>query len=145
MAKIVQAKVEPAGARKTPGAFAIQLFAVFGAPAAWSLQLVINYALAAEACFPNDTPLTQPQPAWDRAALIGFNLAALAIAAVAALVAVGLWRRNRQSLGSNENPMEIARGRSHFLAVCGLLTGFGFIVAILFNTVAAVGVPQCSG
>jgi hypothetical protein len=147
MAKIIQANVERSAPRKTTKAVAVQLFAVFGAPAAWSLQLIVNFALAAEACFPNDTPLAQPDPklAWDRPALIAINLLALAMASLAAFAAVRLWRRSKQGLTSNEDPMATAQGRSHFMAACGLLTGFGFIAAILFNTVAAVGVPQCSG
>lgn len=147
MARIVPAKPPTDAAPKTPGAMALQLFAVFGAPGAWLLQLVADYALSAEACFPNDTPLARPDPAlaWDRPALIAINLLALAAAVLATALAAAVWRRNSRRAGSREDPVEIARGRSRFLAGCGLLTGFGFMAAILFNTVAAIGVPQCSG
>jgi hypothetical protein len=147
MAKIVPARVQPLPPRKMPERMALQLFALFGAPAAWSLQLLINYPIAAEACFPNDMPLAHPAPylAWDRAGLIAFNLAALAVGVVAAMIALALRRRSRPSIGPNGEPLEIARGRSQFMAACAVFASFGFIAAILFNTVAAIGVPQCSG
>jgi hypothetical protein len=122
-----------------------QLFAVFGAPAAWSLQLIVNYALAAEACYPNDTPLAQPNLSWDRPALVALNLLALVIAAAAAALAWRLFRRDPEGPGFTGDLAEVSQGRTHFLASCGLLTGFGFIAAILFNTIALLGVPQCSG
>ena len=125
---------------------ALLLFAAFGAPAAWSAQLIINYALTAQACFPDDKPLRLPAAglAWDRPAALGLNLLALLVGAVATWTAWRLWRRERAPAPRSE--LIVTRDqRICFMALCGLMTGFGFMAAILFTTVAAVGVPQCSG
>lgn len=121
------------------------LFAAFGAPAAWSVQLILNYALTAEACFPNDRPLRWPTAVltWDRPTALVINVLALLVGAAATWTAWRLWRQERAP--GAQNQLVVTRDqRICFMALCGLMTGFGFMAAILFNTVAAVGMPQCS-
>jgi hypothetical protein len=138
-----QSHPPPEQARRS---LAILLFALFGAPAAWSAQLIANYAITADACFPNDVPL--PFPAaflpWDRQLALAINILALLIGAAATWTALGVWRRERGP-GSRTDLSRTRDERICFMALSGLMTGFGFMAATLFNTVAALGVPQCSG
>jgi len=124
------------------------LFGLFGAPAAWTVQLVVGYALAAEACFAEGRPLRVPRAAlaWDRPVLIAVNILALAVAALATWTAYRAWRGVRgEKPGSHRELLDIGEGRTRFMAAAGLMSGFGFIAATLFNLAAAIGVPQCSG
>jgi hypothetical protein len=121
------------------------VFGVFGAPAAWIAQLLLNYALAAYPCMPNDMPYPAPPSswAWDRPVLFVVNILALIVALAAAVTATADWRRTR---GWNQHGALQARAtRVRFLAYCGLMTGWGFLLAIAFNTVDLIGVPACSG
>lgn len=121
------------------------LFGVFGAPAAWIFQLVLNYALATYPCMPNDMPYASVPSswAWDRPVLFAINLIALVVAFAAALLSTADWRRTRA--WNARGPLKARETRIRFLAYCGLMTGWGFLAAIAFNTVDLIGVPSCSG
>ena len=121
------------------------LFGVFGAPIAWIIQLVLNYALATYPCMPNDVPYASVPSSWswDRPVLFAINILALLVALTAAIIATADWRRTR--LWKEHGPLKARETRIRFLAYCGLMTGWGFLLAIGFNTVDLIGVPACSG
>ncbi len=146
MARIVQALAE---ARPEVSQFlrslARPLFGVFGAPAAWFAQLVLNYALASYPCMPNDAPFARLPPtwSWDRPVLFVVNVLALLISLASAVVATADWRRARTL--KQWGPLEAHDNRVRFLAYCGLMAGWGFLAASAFNTIDLIGVPACSG
>ena len=113
-----------------------------GAPAAWTLQILASYAVSSDAC-----TLTQGEAGQARAAgfgaepalLLAINLACLALAGAAAWLSWSHWRRSR---GEGSDP-SIGRGRTHFLALCGVLSGAIFVTAILFDTLEPLMVPMC--
>jgi hypothetical protein len=120
------------------------LSALASGPAAWSLQLVAGFGLSSLACYPHDTPYTQsPPPGWEseHAILLAINLACLLVALAGLLVSFLYWRAKRpEKAGQVPN---VSETRTRFLGACGMLAGFGFAIAILFDTAAILGVPSC--
>jgi hypothetical protein len=147
MAQTVEFKEQPhpspAEARRT---LVSLLFALFGAPAAWSLQEIVGYALTAEACFPNDKPLPFPDAAvsWDKPAALALNILALVVCAAATWTAWSLFKASKDPAAESGLGPTRAQ-RICFMSLAGLMTGFGFLAATLFNLVDVAGVPQCSG
>ena len=123
------------------------LFGVFGGPAAWIGQLVLNYALAAYPCYPDHVALRSLPSNWqaDRAWLFAINILALLVALAAGLVSARGLRLAGEGSQAADRELGIGEGPMRFIAGCGVLTGFGFLAAIAFNTVALIGAPQCSG
>ena len=123
------------------------LASLIAGPAAWVAQLVIGYGLSSLACFPHDVPFqTSPPPGWaNEAAILALvNGACLVIALLGLLTAFVHWRRTRgEKAGGAHHALEVGEGRTRFMAVCGMLSGFGFALAILFDTPAWLAVPAC--
>ncbi|MFI4950566.1 MAG: hypothetical protein ACHP7A_05970 [Caulobacterales bacterium] len=125
---------------------AAQLAGIAAGPVVWALQFEIGYALTAYACFPGDTALSAFAPGWGwtRPAAIAVNLAAVAICLAAGWLSFRAWRRTREEApGPPHHVVEIAEGRTRFLAVCGAFTSFGFALAVAFDTVMILGAPAC--
>lgn len=98
-------------------------FGLFGAPAAWSLQLLVSYALTAHACFPGADRLAAQAGGgvWP----VAFGVSAIAaIAGVSA--AVTAWR----SWGATRQARE---GRDRFMALAGMLLSGLFLLGIAMN------------
>jgi hypothetical protein len=124
------------------------LFAVFGAPIAWFIQLNVNYALDSHPCFPHDTPRSDLLPGWEGVgiALLVINVAGILVAVAAAVVSLRVWRATSKDHPPVDNEfLPPAVGRTRFLAICGTLTGFGFMGATIFDLVALLVVPTCPG
>jgi len=113
-----------------------QGFGVYAAPTAWGAQLLIGYGLTAYACNPGRIALAQVAEGWGwtRDAALAVNLLAALVAVAAGLLSLSGWRATRE-----------AASRARFLTVWGVLTSFGFLLAILFNTVMLLGTPACRG
>lgn len=122
-----------------------QLFGVAAGPAAWMVQLNVGYALTSYACNPGGhaAPAMLSGWAWARAVSLGFNLAAATVAVAAGVISLGLWRATRGE--ASGHAVDAGEGRTRFFAVCGVLTSFGFLAAILFDTVMIAGAPSCRG
>jgi hypothetical protein len=109
------------------------LFAALAAsPAAWALQLVLDYAVAGSACFPGAAPqpVTPEHATGERLLLVVITLVCLVIVAGAGVVA---WRALRGEV----------TGAHRFLAACGLGAALVFMVAIVFGAVVALTTPLC--
>ncbi len=127
---------------------ALMLFAVAGAGGAWLIQLIVDYGLAAHRCFPADKPLlaTNLPGGWSYPVLLALNILAIVTAVAASIAARQIWRRTKDEHDSSTHHLLAAgEGRTRFLAMCGQLAGLGFLVAILFDTVAIYMVPRCFG
>jgi hypothetical protein len=126
----------------------LMLFAVTGAGAAWLIQLIVDYGLAAHRCFPADMPILSPSVpgGWSYPFLLGLNLLAIVTAGAAGIAARRIWHRTKaEHGGSTHHLLAAGEGRTRFLAMCGQLAGLGFLVAILFDTVAISMVTRCFG
>ncbi len=119
------------------------LVALAAGPATWALQLVAGYALSSYACFPHDVAARQaPPPGWSAevAILLTVNLVCLALDVAAVAYCV---RRLAGGGGNGSEPREVRRGRTRFLALCGVMAGLIFAGAIALNTANIFMVPTC--
>jgi hypothetical protein len=142
----------PAQTKGPPPLFGTNLgllvFVVIGGPVAWYLQLTVNYGLVSHPCFPHFEPQQTYLPgwAWVGPVILVFNLLAIVAALAAALLALRLWRQTRAAYPPVYNQLlPPAAGRTRFLSVCGILTGFGSVAATVFDLIALFAVPPCLG
>lgn len=105
--------------------------AIAGAPVAWVFQMSLSEPLAADACYPHQTPL--PMPRWEGLTplLIVISFLCLVVGVLSGLIAWHSWRQAwpEQSL--------------RFLALLGVMSSFIFIVAILLTTCTNLLVLPC--
>jgi hypothetical protein len=124
--------------RRSRMSAALLWLGLFGAPAAWTVQLLLSEPLAAYACYPYRTPLSAP--IWNglTAVLSTISGACLAVALLAGIAAWISWRqfvKGRFAMADED--------RNRFLAKLGTVSSFIFIVAIVFNICAVMLVPPC--
>jgi hypothetical protein len=121
---------------------------LFLGPVAWGLQLITNFALASYRCYPDGAPRTSILPGWQWSspAILLINVTAAVLALIGAAISYSLWQTVRnEHRGTVGHLVDAGEGRTRFLALWGVMTGLGFLVAILFDTVALSMVPQCAG
>jgi hypothetical protein len=121
-------------------------FCILGAPAAWSLQQLVNAPLFAHGCYPKDVPLTEP--IWANAGSVALAVEAVAIVVciVAGLTAWRNWHRTHgEKEGSGHHLMEAGDGRSRFMAMVGLICSGLFLLATVFTTALLYMVQPCNG
>jgi hypothetical protein len=119
-------------------------FGLAAAPLAWVAQTIIGYALASYTCFPGDTPRAAPLFAHTRSILLALNAAAIIVAVLGAAVAYASWSATKQERARRPRDIvDVGEGRTRFLAICGLLTSIGFLVATIFASPAIVVIPLC--
>lgn len=128
---------EPHTPERVPVGFALG-YAVLGAPAAWALQLLIGYALAAHACYPNDIPLARPIWGFLWWVLIGVDLIAIIAAGVGGFLALVKWRDWRYA-----DATKVGERRNQYLSRWALLTTTLFSIAIVFTIVMLFIEPIC--
>ena len=136
---------DPAPQRGRAGGLALA-FAMLGGPAAWFIQLNVNYGLLSQPCFPGPERNAE-LPAYAfwtvPTALVVYALCLLA-ALGATLVAVRLYRRTRGEQAHHEGDVEeVGNGRTRFLAYWGILLGVGSSFVIFVNLLALSMVPPC--
>ncbi len=110
------------------------LFGVGAAPLFWAGQVMLAYGVSAYVCYPADHPVALADAGGLRLVLLLFDGIALAGCGAGALVSWRLWPR-----------LKHGSGRNRFLALWGVLSSLGFLVAILFNIIASLMVPPCQG
>ncbi|HKX53048.1 MAG TPA: hypothetical protein VJM47_04525 [Nitrosospira sp.] len=123
------------------------LVGLFGAPAAWVVQMALSHPLAAYACYPHQIPL--PAPLWPAlpAILAIISLVCLAGGIFSGYVAWDSWRglgRPLEDGANKKHVIEADEGQTRFLVMLGMMSSFVFIVAVLFNTFAILLVRPCS-
>ncbi|MDJ0450749.1 hypothetical protein [Methylocystis sp. JR02] len=138
--------VEPPAPHRARTSLALLFGALLASPLAWSVQLLVNYGLASHACFPSDRPRSSLAPGWEwvEPVVTALNLLCLAIAVVASLVALSVWRRTSgEAEGGHESVIDVGQGRTRFLAIWGVWGGVWFALQILFATISIIWVPAC--
>lgn len=120
------------------------LYGLIAAPAAWMAAQVVGFAAVQQACFPGYQPLAAPAfPGVQTVSLVAL-LAALAVCASGIVAALLAWRRTRgEHEGGGRSLLDVGEGRSRFMALTGVLTSSGFLIAVLFSLPAVVLVPTC--
>lgn len=120
------------------------LYGLIAAPCAWILAQVFCSGLASRACHPKYEPLAAPAFSGTSAAHSAALLVAGLICASGAAVAYRAWGRTRgEHRGGSQSLLQVGEGRSRFMALAGLLTSLGFLLAVLFSVPAAILVPLC--
>jgi hypothetical protein len=138
----------PAPQRHRVGSLRL-LAGLFGAPLAWLAQMSLSEPLAAQACYPNTTPLNAPQlpvalPSL-QVILALITGAALIIGIVSTMLAWSAMRQtHHQSNASAGDTVEHGGGRAGFLATVAVMAGLLFVVAILITGLAVLLVSPCS-
>jgi hypothetical protein len=128
-------------------------FGVFGAPAAWSVQTLVNVPLAAHACYPRLAPLTTPAFGAVRGLAKMVSLLAIAVGVAALAVAWRLWRRTRgehqarsgrgTEHGEPAAALETGEGRTRFMALAGVLTSVTFLILSVAHATSVLVVRPC--
>jgi hypothetical protein len=115
-----------------------------GAPLAWSVQIIVGYAVSAYACYPRRMPLALPLFDSLRGMLLTISAAAIALSLLSTLVAYRSWTATRAEHEGNQHAaLEAGEGRTRFMALCGLVTSAGFFIALLFTGVIPLLVHPC--
>ena len=125
--------------RRTSGGPALMWFALLGAPAAWVLQHVSGYALTEAAC-------GRAGAGWDvpvDGATAVVSAAAVAVAVLAGLAAVKLWRDTRPAEGAGGSEEPPPQGRIHFLATVGMVITPLFVSIILMSGLGELLLASC--
>ena len=129
-------------------------FGLFGGFLAWTTQTLVNFPVAAHACFPRMVPLASPVTEVRGAALI-VSFIAILLSVAAFLVAWRTWSRTRgehqehSGSGSSEGNwaalLETGEGRTRFMALSGVLTSGAFLLITIVNTLTIFLVSPCAG
>lgn len=135
----------PAPARNNIGLLPLW-FGLFGAPAAWAIQELVIYSLAAHSCYPRLYPLDSPTIGkgglWG--ITVGVSLVILAVAIGAGLVALHTWRQTRTETGGHAYwALDTGEGRTRFMASSALMTSSVFTLLILVHTATIIAIPAC--
>lgn len=105
-------------------------FGLFGAPAAWSLQLMANYALTAHGCFPAFAPRAAPTFGGLWMVVLLISVAAFGLAIAAGAIAWRSWRTP-----STE--------RTRFMALAGMLLSGLFLIGVVMAGIPLFLIPAC--
>jgi len=117
-------------------------------PFAWCAQMILTSALASYACYPDAARLgaVAPRMGWAPNAIGIIELSALTLCAAGAVFCFHAIRVMRDdSPGTHADLLEVGEGVPRVLAICGLLTALGFMLATLFDSAAMLTVPFCGG
>ncbi|MFL5615027.1 MAG: hypothetical protein ACJ796_15285 [Gemmatimonadaceae bacterium] len=119
-------------------------FGIFGAPAAWALQTIVDYGLVSHYCFPDDAPVGSPTFTALRATAIVVSVIVLAVVLVALMTAVRSWGATRHGHDAEHHELlEVGEGRARFMGLAGVLLGVVFLFAVLMNAVPLMTNTMC--
>lgn len=121
-------------------------FGLLGAPFAWTLQELVNVALASNACYPHDVPL--PSPLWNglTGLTLGVEVVAIVLCIAAAVVAFATWRRTgSEKPGDAHQLLGSGDGRTRFMAMAGMMTSVLFLIGTALATLNVTSIPACGG
>jgi hypothetical protein len=122
---------------RLPVGFALN-YAIFAAPLAWMVQLVVGYALASHACYPHRIPLVAPVWSGLWGVLIAVDFIAVIIAGLAVAAAYAQWIAWRGA-----DLRHIGQRRNRYLARWAMLTSALFTIAVIFTIVMLFIEPVC--
>ena len=119
-------------------------FGLFGAPVAWSLQLLFNYALVSHSCFPATDPRSVPTLGGLWTVVLVASVVAAAIALAAAATAWRSWRLTREEHHGDEGALlDAGEGRTRFMVAAGMLLSAIFLFGIVMNALPLLLVQPC--
>lgn len=122
------------------------VFAIAGPPLAWDLQLLILSAFTGYACYPGDYAVAgSPGASWPIALKIVADSLAILVAVAAGIVSWRYLLLARQRIADHPAPLSLWHlDRVCFMALGGILSAMGFLVAVIFETIASFMVQLCN-
>lgn len=131
-------QMKPSEASYSPMRYALAGLLI--APLAWLLQVVIAETVAAQSCYPFDTPLSAPLVPWMRPALVVISAVCLAAGGFGGVIAWrNLRRLAREMRGARRKRTELVWFVSRVAAMCSAL----FLFALIATDVALAIVSPC--
>jgi hypothetical protein len=128
-------------------------FGLFGGPAAWSIQTLVNLPVASHGCFPRLEPLSLPIVGGLRGIAFAVSVLALIVCAAALATSARSWSQTRHEhqratgSASEHDPSqalaETGEGRTRFMALSGVLLSLTFLLMSLVHTAALFLVRPC--
>ncbi len=116
-------------------------------PAAWTLQLLVGYGIASNACTLTQGHVGQRQVtgfADEGVLLIAIQIGFLVSAIGSGLMSWRHWSALREEKTDSEHShLTLGEGRARFLAMCGMFMASVFSVAIAFNLLEPIMIPHC--
>ena len=123
----------------------LMLGGLFGAPASWSLQLLLSYMLTGDRCH----DVAQPAPtgfSWANASIALLGVLAIAGCVLGLWAAYRTWTRTREEApGDHHAALSAGRGRSRFLGLCGMTGSVIFLVASALALLVPFFESACGG
>jgi hypothetical protein len=121
-------------------------FGLFGAPAAWTVEFMVNYALVAHFCYPDGTPLAAPTWGGTRTLTILTSAAMCVVALLALSTAIHSWRETRPDTDQDQkrHVAEVGEGRARFMALSGILVSGIFLFGVLMTALPTIFQPVCT-
>ena len=118
-------------------------------PTFWNLQLLLLSSFANYACFPQYAPLPAPigSMLWVHSFEYAFDLLAIAVAVLCGFVSLAEFRRATAAIRERPDDTQALwhLNRRCFMALGGMLSSGGFLVAILFQAIVSIMVAPCAG
>jgi hypothetical protein len=119
-------------------------FGIFGAPAAWALQTIVDYSLVAHYCFPGDSPVRSPAFGGVRGTAVAASAILVITALVAMVTAIRSWSATRHgNTAEHHELLEVSEGRARFMAFAGVLLSAVFLFALLMNALPLITNSIC--
>jgi len=137
--------VAPAAHRHTRAeGYGAAWFALFGAPAAWTVYELCAYALTAHACYPMDHLLDTSSAggAWTASLIIMIIM--LIVALVSLGTATRVWGQTQTRVAEGQPRGDPERAAVfHYMAFMGIPFGVLFSALIVFGLISLFAVPAC--
>ena len=119
-------------------------FGIFGGPAAWSIQLLANYALVEWRCAPRLAGAPVPSLGPTGTALLLLGAAAVGVTLAAFVVAFSVWRSSAGEVqGGVVHALDAGEGRTRFMGLAGVAMSALFFVACAVTLVTTLLLPRC--
>lgn len=119
-------------------------FGIFGAPAAWALQTIVDYSLVSHFCFPGAMPRQRPTFDALRTTGIAVSLIVVVVVLLAMVTAVRSWHATRHGHDAEHHELlEVGEGRARFMAFAGVLLSAVFLFAVLMNALPLITNAMC--
>ena len=128
-------------------------FGLFAAPAAWTVQTLIDLPTTSHACYPRLLPLQAPVFHAVQATVLIVSSLAIIICLGALLIAWRSWRtthdEHHDQTGEGtrhatvHSLLETGEGRTRFMAYAGVMTSTVFLLASIGQTITLFLVSPC--
>lgn len=120
------------------------LSALFAAPIAWGLQLLVSYAVIDDRCSVASAPVQGADGA--TVLVLGvISVLAIAISLGGLGSALRIWHLTREEgSGRHHETLTSGYGRTRFLGLCGIVGSLTFLAAAIFEFLVPLLVSPCA-